>query len=152
MSGFISISLLRLLLHFGRNDTSVPSVLPSSIIRQKNDRKSNQSNRNIFVNRLLGHLVTFTNSENTKRTFQRFIIQSFTQMRVRIREQTNMDGIVVATCCRPPGQEDEVKEVFLPTRGSRMVAESDLEWNSDNSGTCRRDSTGGHKQLKRFLE
>lgn len=38
------------------------------------------------------------------------------QMRVRIREQTDMGGIVVAICCRPPDQEGEVEEVFCNWR------------------------------------
>lgn len=33
-------------------------------------------------------------------------------MKVRIREQSNMGGIVVEICCRPPDQEYEVEEAF----------------------------------------
>lgn len=34
-------------------------------------------------------------------------------MRVRIREQINMSGIVVAICCGPRDEKDEVEEVFF---------------------------------------
>lgn len=62
MSGFISISLLRLLLWFGIKDRSVPSLLLSPIIILKNckTRKLIQSNRKIFVNTILVQLLTFT--------------------------------------------------------------------------------------------
>lgn len=70
-------------------------------------------------------------------------------MRVRIREQINRSGIVVATCCRPPDEEDEVEEVFFrqleETIQSQLLV---LLWNYNHPDTCRRNSTRGHKQSR----
>lgn len=32
---------------------------------------------------------------------------------VRIKEQDNVDDIVVSACCRPPDQEEQVDETFF---------------------------------------
>lgn len=61
--------------------------------------------------------------------------------RVRIREQTNMGGIVVPICYRPPDQEGELEEVFFrPLEEVLWSQAMVLMWNHNNLDICKRSA------------
>ncbi|PKU35454.1 dtw domain-containing protein 2 [Limosa lapponica baueri] len=74
-------------------------------------------------------------------------------LRVKIKEQTNMDDIVVGICYRPPDWEEQVDEEFYRHLGAASHSQAlDLMGNLNDPDICWRNNKAGHKQSRRFLE
>lgn len=74
-------------------------------------------------------------------------------LRVRIKERTGKDDIIVGVCCRPPDREEQVDEALDRQMGAASCSQALVlmrDFNQPDIGW--RDNTAGHKQSRRFLE